>query len=123
MTAEGFAKSSPDKGRKYQAPRPKTKKKIVDPEDIQDLSVTFTDFRPAGRYAMHTDSSKVRMERTKTYVEDMLKDGHHPTLIRLKTVARSPSPVKKHPTVYLEMQEPKAMRKAGKQIAKSPVKK
>ena len=78
MTAESFAKSSPDKGRKYQAPKPKIKRKTS--EESVDLSVTFTDFQPAGRYAMHTDSSKVRLERTKTYVEDMIKDGKHPTL-------------------------------------------
>jgi hypothetical protein len=75
-------RSSPDKGRKYVAPKPKIRKKAPGEEEAENPVANFTEFiDPKERYAKHTECSKLHFEATKEYIEDILATGKHPTML------------------------------------------
>ena len=95
---EDSMKSSPDKGRKYVAPKPKIRKKAPGEMEAQTSIATFTELvYPSERFARPTECSKLHFEATKEYVEGLACDGMHPTILHQlsqRQKSRSNSPVR-----------------------------
>lgn len=44
----------------------------------------FKEYVPSGRFASQTKNSKNRLEATKEYMIDLVKEGGHPSLTKVK---------------------------------------